>query len=139
MQPLEAAYLAGFLDGEGSFGIYRSGARMTCSNRHLETLVWIKEITGFGRVWEPRGNSQFNRSAPCYQWETGANGCRYILPLIIPYMRVNRIRAESLKEYLDGVIPSSTSMASAEEIARREILKQRINGRLILWGNAERK
>lgn len=126
------AYLAGLLDGEGSLAYYQNGPRMSISNRHQETLIWVKGIVGHGRVWQVRDYSQFNRSAPCFQWDCGANGCRAILPKILPYVRISKTRVNAMIELLDviGNKGRKNEPVSEADKQRKEELKNLINGRL---------
>lgn len=129
------AYIAGLFDGEGSLALYQNGPRMSISNRHKETLEWIKEIVGHGRVWENKSQSQFKRSAPCFQWDCGSRGIRFLLPLIRPFSRIHFDRIDAMLEYFEGVWINNAAKVSEEEKLRRESLKARINGRQIVWGN----
>lgn len=139
MTETEYAYIAGLVDGEGCLAIYQNGPRLSISNRHIATLEWVKAGVGHGRVWQPQDYSQFNRSAPCYQWDCGANGCRVLLPKILPYSRINKDRIEALLEFLQMTSSKEirNSKLSPDFIARKEQLKNRINGRLIVWDNKQ--
>lgn len=139
MTELECAYIAGLIDGEGSLAIYQNGPRLSISNRHVSTLEWVKELVGHGRIWQPQNHSQFNRSAPCYQWDCGANGCRILLPKILPYSRINKDRIEALLEFLRMVSDKEVRNSKLDPffIEQKEQLKKRINGRLIVWGDKQ--
>lgn len=94
------AYLAAFIDGEGSIAMCQNGPRMIISNTHLPTMEWIKNQLGCGYL-SPNGKGP----KPCYNLNFGSNAIRAILPKIIPYLKIKRIRAEVLLEYLETVVP----------------------------------
>lgn len=126
------AYLAGLVDGEGSLAYYQNGPRMSISNRHQETLLWVREVVGHGRVWQVRDYSQFKRTAPCFQWDCGANGCRELLPKILPFVRISKERVEAMIELLSiiGSKGLKNAPVSALDVERKEQLRNKINGRL---------
>ena len=113
-------YLAGIIDGEGSFGVYSAGTRLSVTNTHLPLLEWIMEFTQTGRVWQVKANALTKR--PCYQWDCAARAIRVILPNIIPFMLVKRKKAELFIEYLSGITPNSCAPVTIEEQARRDRL-----------------
>jgi len=123
------AYLAGFIDGEGSLGVYQSGPRICVSNTHLEVLEWFIRVSGSGVIGKRTGSSQFTATKQCYQLHWQANGCRQILPKIIPFMHEKKERAELLLEYLDSVQrkPGQQVRVTEAEIVRRTELIGRIN------------
>lgn len=117
------AYLAGIVDGEGSFGVYSAGTRLSITNTHKPLLEWVKDFTGTGRIWEVKRNQLTKR--PCYQWDCAARAIRVILPNIIPYMIVKRRKAELFLEYLQGIEPNSNKpISEQEEIRRRSLIEQ---------------
>ena len=90
MSAIEAAWLAGFIDGEGTISSYMSGRQ----RRHVSWLLSVpntvrgslercKEITGAGSVLvKPIGRE---KRQPCHQWRVYrkldiASICRQILP-----------------------------------------------------------
>lgn len=114
------AYFAGIIDGEGSFGVYSAGTRLSVTNTHLPLLEWIKEFTQVGRIWQVKSNHLTKR--PCYQWDCAARAIRVILPNIIPHMIVKRKKAELFLEYLSGINPNSATKITVEEEQRRQRL-----------------
>lgn len=94
------AYLAAFIDGEGSVTMCQNGPRLVLSNTHKKTLEWIKESLGYGYL-QVNGKANPN---PCYNLSFGSNPIRIILPRTIPYMRIKGKRSQVLLDYLSTVI-----------------------------------
>lgn len=95
MRDIEAAWLAGFFDGEGSLAHYRGGGtgQSSCwliciSNTHLGSLEHSREIAGCGRVGYkqvPAGNKAQ------YQWRVHArNDIISVCEQMLPYLVVKR-------------------------------------------------
>lgn len=111
MQVAEAAYVAGFLDGEGCIGLWqeqypknRTGIRFnpscSISGTELDTLLAIRTMMGNGRI---SGEAGRPRRKTCYRLMLAANQIRRVLPQLMPYLILKRGRAELLLEYLDIV------------------------------------
>ena len=133
---LSIEYIAGFIDGEGSFGIYPHQTRMTVSNLNVGVLYMIRESLGAGGriVSKSQGRD-------CYELTMGATGLRVALPQLIPHLHVKRLLAELILEYL-GPIPIRNRIGYVVppgELERRERLRKRVceinrsRGRLA-WG-----
>lgn len=109
--PVEAAYLAGFIDGEGSFGIYymgdhhrdnRNGNRYYCARLRLS--VTDKDVLDYlSSVWSGVVLKTSNHGFGCeplyiLQWQSQSS-LLTLLPQIIPYLRIKRMQAELLLEW----------------------------------------
>lgn len=76
MSPTQAAWLAGFLDGEGSFTRYQGGKfksecwRIAIPNCNLDALIHIREITGTGNIGLKRKAS--GNYSDQWQWQIGS-------------------------------------------------------------------
>lgn len=108
MSKLTKAYLAGFFDGEGSFGVYvargykhKDGdyryyhyARATLGNTDSEIPYLLKEHFGGGVVLEhpPKGLT-------VYRWYASGKECAFLLKTIVPFLRQKQYRAKRLLEY----------------------------------------
>ena len=117
------AYLAAFIDGEGSVSMCQNGPRLIISNTDLSVLEWIKNSLGAGyiQVLQRKGRLSVK---PCYNLTFGSNPIRTILPRVIPYMRIKRRRAELLIEYLSAVVPRGGSGYNQNFDELRERVKQ---------------
>lgn len=110
---VDAAYIAGLVDGEGCFRTHRADAgkllqesgvlnflqvTLFISNTHYETLERIREITGNGRidVVTVTGNRK-----PAGRWYLNQNQVGMIVPQLIPYMRIKRDQAEKVIQFIE--------------------------------------
>lgn len=105
------AYLAGFIDGEGCFGLYQNGSRLTVANADRETLEWFVNTTGLGVIAGKLQKSDKHR--PCYLWTVQADGLRQLIPVLLPYLRTKKRDAEILLEYLQSVTATNGYNLSA--------------------------
>lgn len=96
LSPVDAAYLAGFIDGEGSIMLYMRrdvvAIRLTASNTVKAILDWIATTTGIGRVQHMRAESPVH--AASYAWQANGDGAVSVLRQIRPYMRVKVAQAD---------------------------------------------
>jgi hypothetical protein len=82
--PIEAAYIAGFFDGEGS--IARRDGRISITQKDPAPLYWIQKKLGCGSVLKRSGDS--------YRYGLSGKKRTYqFLMLILPYLIVKRQRA----------------------------------------------
>ena len=97
----EAAWLAGFIDGEGTISSYMAGKNrayktwvISVPNTHRGSLDRCQEITGVGSVVmkkEAHGNRRTQ-----YQWRVNPKqDVASILDQILPYLIVKREQAEA--------------------------------------------
>ena len=105
--PLDLAYLAGFIDGEGCFFIghhintsYCTGNRypnyhciLKISNNCKEVLEWILKTFG-GRITKFNVNRMHDRNCFTYEIYMTGNLLTDITEMLIPYLRVKRPQAE---------------------------------------------
>jgi hypothetical protein len=97
LQPTDAAYLAGIIDGEGSIMVLAKRdtciVKVTVSNTHHPLLYWIQEVTGVGAVTaQPRANPALHRVAMYFQCYSEA--AESLLRQIAPYLRIKRAQAD---------------------------------------------
>lgn len=91
----EAAYLAGFIDGEGCIHTNRHSKAIptimiNIVNTDKETLQWIANLLGCKVYPKARGKVGWK---PSYVVHIGTKKCREVLPQLIPYLRVKRQHA----------------------------------------------
>lgn len=101
---LEAAWLAGFVDGEGHIGLKPAGAvgrlvpRLSVVNTHRPTLEAIRKMTGAGFI------APLTRSSPkwklAFQWEITNTAALGVVRALQPFLRVKRRQARVLMRYL---------------------------------------
>jgi hypothetical protein len=110
MTPTEAAYMAGFVDGEGTIGIHRARRKenrfgyrlqpyLVISNTDVPVLEAIQQMCGNGRMLQ-QSNPQKPHHKMLYQIRFMPNQIRHILPQLRPYLRVKAKQADYVIEFL---------------------------------------
>ncbi|SRR5579885_397140 len=101
------SYIAGIFDGEGYVGIIRHQSendfwpcfmpRFVVAMTDKESIDWLKQETGIGAVSrvEAKGNRKDS-----YHWRLRICEMREFVPLLVPYLKLKRRRAELLLEFL---------------------------------------
>lgn len=90
------AYLAAFIDGEGSIMLcQKKYPRIVVTNTHRATLAYFHDAIGIGSI-----SQQDHSKKPAYVFLLAPNGCRLVLPKIIPYLIQKRRKGELLLRYL---------------------------------------
>jgi len=100
MSKLTASYLAGYLDGEGYFGIipvykkksYTSKIKVASVDK--EIIYWLKNSYG-GNVWKRKF---YDNSKDAYTWTLEGKNLLPFLEKIKPYLKIKRKQAELLIE-----------------------------------------
>jgi hypothetical protein len=120
----ELAYLAGFIDGEGSICVFgyhnrrHSALRLTAYNTNREVLEWIAFNFG-GRVRPVKRRTPKNR--PQFVWEISARPAATILLAIRPYLQVKAQQAELFLEVVATLQSNNTAVADNVLDFRRRI------------------
>jgi hypothetical protein len=110
-------YIAGFIDGEGCFGLSYMGKgnivpRISIANTNLEVLSWIKESVGFGAVAPRKG-----RTKPCYEYYVqGFKRIPIFIKAFLPYLRVKKRDAELLLRWCELRIQDLINAPSLQKI-----------------------
>ncbi len=93
---VEAAYLAGFVDGEGSIMILaRKGTisiRTSITNTDHDVLDWIWKTVGVGDLHLARFSTEKWKTT--WTWNTNGDSTESILTQILPYLRIKKVQAE---------------------------------------------
>lgn len=92
----EAAWIAGFLDGEGSVMLYRRetavALRVTAANTHRPTLERLVALCGCGSIVRWRSLKKEHKDS--YWWQLNAEGAAALLHQILPYLVTKKAQAE---------------------------------------------
>ncbi len=93
---IDAAYIAGFVDGEGSIMITERDeiitTKISISNTKPAVLEWICELFGVGRIGvQHRTNS---KHATSYFWACGGDSAKTVLQQIRPYLKLKQVQAD---------------------------------------------
>lgn len=97
----EAAYFAGFFDGEGSVILYPGGfggrprLRVSFANTHLPTLEWMKLVCETGSIvtkapWTKPEQLHYKTS---YTWQCYGSNAVSLLEQMLPYLIQKREKA----------------------------------------------
>ena len=121
----EAAYLAGFIDADGHIGIMRrtrhSASRtykylrpiVQIGQSKREILDWISDLVG--------GAVSVNCSRGFYNLRLHAGTVRWLLPQLLPYLKVKKRQAEIVLQFTEwSAVTSNGHRLSDYELARRE-------------------
>lgn len=116
IKPIDLAYLAGFVDGEGSFGLYdcyyywHKGRKVPTKAVHLNFQVtntdkniisWIKNILGYGFLTkrDPRDDGLQNNKLR-YTLSLGSRqNVAEVAGALLPYLKVKKKQAEIILKF----------------------------------------
>lgn len=99
----DLAYIAGFFDGEGTLGIFKTRnryeLRADITNTCLPALLWIKEkLGGLGSICGYGQNQRRDRKTP-YKLRFSPRQAKKFLELIWSFLLEKRVRALMAIEY----------------------------------------
>ncbi len=81
LTPTEAAYIAGLVDGEGSFILYKRrdvvAMKLTISNTNLAGLEWVLERTGVGHIVGEGDETSTHKAR--YAWRCNADAAYSVI------------------------------------------------------------
>lgn len=103
--PTDAAYLAGLVDGEGSFTVYlrKNGTaitRLSITNCDLPLLEWCKNITGIGSV-QTRIHQHPEKWKTSYAWVVSTGSAGSVIVQIKSFLKVKKQQAELILTILE--------------------------------------
>lgn len=129
--PLFLAWMAGFVDGEGTLTIsvdrtvnaepqYRT--QLTVANTARAPLDEIAQRTGVGRVRTAWTNPR--QTKPCFSWAVTGPSARRVAAAIRPYLRIKGAQADILIAFrtVPAVLRAGTG-SSPRALARNEARK----------------
>lgn len=131
----QAAYLAGFIDGEGAIDITKIrrprggvqyGLRLSAFNCNTAALEWI--LQHFGGLISAR-KIEPNRT-PAYVWSCNGVTAGYVLAVVLPFLLIKKHQAELALEFQDRIQSYSGGLwnpLTADEIEWRERQKALIS------------
>ncbi len=111
MSLAQAAYVAGFWDGEGTIGILRETrkaslagfrylAYMTVCNTDLGVLEAIRDMMGNGRIISNYQKLKKEHHKVAWKIILTANQIRHILPQLLPYLIIKNLQARLALNFL---------------------------------------
>lgn len=102
----EKGYIAGVIDGEGSFGTWKPNdeispiVRLRIINTNKGFLERIQGILGMGHVSINRTNTKDSKRRTVYEYYLGKWGLKKLLPEILPYLYIKKERAKIVFEFI---------------------------------------
>lgn len=93
----DAAYIAGFLDGEGSIllTLRANGSvsmLVTVANTNAEVIEWLIGVTNVGRLFSRTPRSDRHRGT--YWWQANADAAYGLLEQVRPYLKIKAAQAD---------------------------------------------
>ena len=129
----DAAYIAGFADGEGCIGLHRTHSntslrkvthtvRFRITNTYLPVLQYIMQAIGHGTIVEKIKQHEHLKD----QWEYCVSGVRAVLLLkqLFPYLKVKRLQAEIAFKYFETLSVGSCKLKDNVVDIRDGLIKQ---------------
>lgn len=117
---IDLAYLAGFIDGEGSISIFRSGNRDHCMfniyNTNELIMLWLKQMFEGNVCQLKRTRNEWKQE---YSWYIGPQKASLVLKACLPYLKLKKRHAELFIAYTE------TSKGRAGKSIPPEILSYR--------------
>ncbi len=110
--PLDLAYLAGLVDGEGSIGVYKNGPNrdrgsLTICMTTPDVLRWVESTFG-GHLTGPYVDTRPNHS-PTWTWRISAQRpLERMLVALSPHLRVKHEAAKDVLAFLASAPKSKT-------------------------------
>lgn len=96
LSPVDAAYLAGFMDGEGSIMLTprrdKVSVKLSATNTDLNILEWITEVTGVGNVSKQHLYSENRRQT--WFFYCNSDAAISIIEQILPYLKIKSEQAK---------------------------------------------
>lgn len=105
----EAAYMAGIMDGEGTFYIGNYSGNRKNGDKHFQTLIavattdkslmeWLFNTFGGGfREYTPKQMAKNSRKQ-VYRWQATSNRMLHICEIILPYLVIKKRQSEIMIE-----------------------------------------
>lgn len=136
MTPTEAAYFAGFVDGEGTIGLYRARRResksgyrlqshLAVANTDMPVLEAIQRMCGNGRLVQTTNPAKPHHK-PGYLLRFSPNQIRHVLPQLQPYLLIKGRQAEYVLEFLSLNVAGRNM--NAEQKAKADQIRDAVRG-----------
>ena len=132
----EAAYIAAFIDGEGTISIrkeerksmtggYRYNSVVEMNNTDVGVMQYLRSIIGPARYYIFK--QQKDNCKTCYRFTVPPNVQRWLLETIFPYLIIKKRQAEIVMVFL-GILGKKEYGKIDGNLDRREELYQEIHG-----------
>lgn len=125
LQPSEAAYLAGLIDGEGTITLSRRHANerrqlvVSVVSTEREILAWVLSTVGVGKITRKRTAAQHH--APSFTYTVSNRQALAVLRQAAPYLQsYKRARAQLAIVHYVELTPRNGKYSPGMNAARRE-------------------
>ena len=132
---VEAAYIAGILDGEGCIAIHKKAVRkqhhnptflvhMDITNTSRDLLGWVRLTTGLGKILDKPRTKGWKA---CYKLFFIADEIKPLLERVLPYMLVRRKQAELVLEFIGTIkYHGPAHPTTVDEYIQKELIFEEI-------------
>lgn len=120
----DAAYVAGFLDGEGSILLYKrnpTALRVCFANTNLDVLDWLRTTCGAGHITSHRGTDKHKAG---HLYLLNSDPACYLLEQIRPYLRIKATQADLAIEFQHRIRIPELKADHAWQLEAREHMMQ---------------
>jgi len=133
-KPEVLAYIAGFLDGEGSIMLMNRrqrhktkswSCRVSIANTDRPILEWIQSLYG-GSIGLAKSLNPLHKD--CWHWRLDSKGAVEFLRLVRPYLRLKAMRADVVFEYASTI----TSVGRGGVTDEIEQARKKLHEKLVL-------
>ena len=131
LTPVQSAYLAGLIDGEGTITLTRIHPResrrlvVSISNNDASLLAFVKSEIGAGKITTKRTYSE--RHARSFTYQISSRQALDLLRLVVPFLKTYKAKRAKLAlvDYL-RLTPRNGRYTPALSASRREFERQLI-------------
>lgn len=131
MTETDKAYLAAFVDGEGTIGLrtthtsrnysYKSYVvRLRVVQTNEDVIRWIQVITGVGHIYRRK---DYPGLKTAWEWSSAGRDSLKVLHEIYSYLKVKRLQAEIAFKFEETYVGSGFKLGE-ERIAVRKQLRE---------------
>lgn len=131
----EAAYIAAFIDGEGTISIrankrkgvvggMRYASVVEMNNTDVGVMQYLRSLIGPARYYihkQQKGNAK-----RCYRFTIPSNVQRWLLETVLPYLHIKKMQAEIVIEFL-SLLSEKEYGKNDENLNRREHLYKKVH------------
>jgi hypothetical protein len=126
MNELDWAYLAGFIDGEGTITIASDGRKfhpcVSVANTDYAVLEWCITFVGNGGVSSKKKYKDYHKQSYYISWRYDA--ALNIMSKCLPYLKVKRKQAELILSKWKMYTPRNGKYTEDILIKKSELIKQ---------------
>ena len=125
LSPTVAAYIAGFLDADGSIILYKrrkkAALRVSFANCNSSVLEWIAEQTGVGNIVSKKLYS--SNHAPAWQLFINSEAAQTFLIQVVSYLHIKQPQAQLAIEFHERLKEPRFAIDTASQHVFRDKLR----------------